>query len=331
LIESKAHTLWLLHAEHTGITAVERRLPASAVVLLLSSLWSTAGIAAEETPASNGPEFSADLAVGAEYDSNVSVEEVDAATSESDYALTLDLGLGMKQQLSQNTELGLSYDFSQSNYKEFSEVDRQTHLLGTDLALDFDKVDSNLSLFYVHSRLDGEEFLELYRVSPALSGFISKKWYMRGAYVYSDKSIEQRPERDADTHAGEADLYFFRRGLRSYFNLGYRFKDEDAVADRLDYVSHSLKLRYIHRIEFLSRMTKLELAWRYEDRDYSSITPSIGEKRDDERHRWRVDYEIPVWKGGSMQFYYSYADYNSNYEPVDYTQTIAGTRFIYRW
>ena len=32
-----------------------------------------------------------------------------------------------------------------------------------------------------------------------------------------------------------------------------------------------------------------------------------------------------------MQFYLSYADYDSNYEPVDYTQTIAGTRFIYRW
>jgi hypothetical protein len=331
LIESKTHTLPLLHREYAGIAAVGQRLPASAVILLLSSLWSIAGDAAEETTASNGPEFSADLAVGAEYDSNVSVEEVDAATSESDYALTLDLGLGMKQQLSQNTELGLSYDFSQSNYKEFSEVDRQTHLLGTDLALDFDKVDSNLSLFYIHARLDGEKFLELYRVSPAISGFISKKWYMRGAYVYSDKSIEQRPERDADTHAGEADLYFFRRGLRSYFNLGYRFKDEDAVADRLDYASHNIKLRYIHRIEFLSRMTKLELAWRYEDRDYGSITPSIGEKRDDERHRWRVDYEIPVWKGGSMQFYYSYADYDSNYEPVDYNQTIAGTRFIYRW
>jgi hypothetical protein len=286
---------------------------------------------AEEKPARTGPEFSADIALGAEYDSNVSVEEVDAATSESDYALTLDVGLGLKQQLSQTTELGLSYDYSQSNYHEFSQVDRQTHLLGTDLAWDFASVDSNLSLFYIHSRLDGEKFLELWRVSPALSGFLSKKWYARGAYVYSDKAIEQRPERDADTHAGEGDLYFFRRGLRSYFNLGYRFKDEDAVADRLDYSSHSLKLRYIQRIELFSRMTKLELAWRYEDRDYSSITPSIGEKRDDERHRWRVDYEIPIWKGGAMHFYYSYADYESNYEPVDYYQTILGSRFIYRW
>ena len=183
----------------------------------------------------------------------------------------------------------------------------------------------------VPGALDGEEFLELLRVSPALAGFISKKWYARGAYVYSDKSITQRPERDAETHAGEGDLYFFRRGLRSYFNFGYKYKDEDAVAARLDYTSHSFKLRYIHRLEVLSRITKLELAWRYEDRDYSSITPSIGEERRDKRNRWRADYEIPVWRAGAVQIYYSYADYDSNYEPVDYNQTIAGARFVYRW
>jgi hypothetical protein len=303
----------------------------SCPALLLAFALIATGATAEEKETPNGPEFSAQVAIGAEYDSNVTVEEVDAATSESDHAFTLDLGVGLKQQLAQNTELGLSYDYNQSNYSEFSQLDRQTHLLGTDLAVDFSTVDSNLSLFYVHSRLDGEKFLELYRLSPAISGFLAKKWYARGAYVYSDKSIEQRPQRDADTHAGEGDLYFFRRGLRSYFNLGYRFKDENAKADDLDYTSHSLKLRYIHRLEVFSRMTKLELAWRYEDRDYSSINPSIGAKRQDERHRWRADYEIPVWRGGALQFYYSYADYDSNYEPVDYYQTIAGTRFIYRW
>ncbi len=300
------------------------------IATLISSIALSGGAHAEEEQ-DKGPEWSADVAVGIEYDSNISVEEVDVAISESDYALTLDLGVGLKQPLTEKTDLGLSYDFSQSNYNEFSQVDRQTHMLGSDINLDLEKVDTNLSLYYIHARLDGEEFLELYRFSPSVSGFLSKKWYARAAYVYSEKTIADNPGRDADTNAGEADFYYFRRGLRSYFNFGYRFKDEDAVADRLDYGSHGLKLRYIQRIEAFTRTTKLELAWRYEDRDYSSITPGIGEKRHDERHRWRVDYEIPVWEGGAIQLYYSYGDYDSNYEPVDYNQTIAGTRFIYRW
>ena len=276
-------------------------------------------------------QYSAEVGMGAEYDSNVSVEEVDRASNQGDYALTLDVGLEAQKELSRKIEVAATYDFSQVLYKDFSEVDRQTHILGTDLALNLDTVDTGVSFYYIISRLDNEKFLELYRVSPSVSGFLAKKWFARGAYVYSDKSIENRPGRDATTNSGEADLYYFRRGLRSYFNLGYRYKHEDADADRLDYTSNSLKLRYIHRFEIFSRMAKLELAWRYEDRNYSSVTPSIDEDREDQRHRWRADFEIPIIGRSAMQVYYGYANYDSNYSPADYTQNLVGTRFFYRW
>jgi hypothetical protein len=270
--------------------------------------------------------------MGVEYDSNIAVEEVDRASNESDYALTLNAGLGMEHDLSNTAEFGLTYDYNQSIYNEFSQVDRQTHLLGSSLNFDLARVDTGISLFYINSRLDGEPFLELYMASPAVSGFLAKKWFARAAYVYTDKIIEDRSERDATTNAGEVDLYYFHRGLRSYFNLGYRFRDEDANADRYDYESNSVKLRYIYRTELFSKLAKLELAWRYEDRDYSSITPQIGEPRDDKRHRWRLDFEVPIlWDGGALQFYYGYADYESNLPQADYTQTITGTRFVHRW
>ena len=276
-------------------------------------------------------EFFAEVGLGAEYDSNVSVEEVDATSGQGDHALTMDLGLEAKKGLSRNIDLSATYDFSQTLYDEFSQVDRQTHILGTDLAINSDVVDSDLSLYYINSRLDGEKFLELYRVSPAISGFLAKKWFARGAYVYSDKSIENSPQRDADTNAAELDLYYFRRGLRSYFNLGYRYKDENAKTDRLDYTSNSFKLRYIQRWEMFSRLAKLELSWRYEDRDYDGITVSIGEARDDKRHRWRTDFEIPLIGQLALQIYYSFGDYESNYPQADYTQNLVGTRLLYQW
>jgi len=278
-----------------------------------------------------GETYSAELGIGAEYDSNIAVEELDASTSQSDYALTLTAGVGMQQDLSDAVEFSLTYDYNQNIYDEFSQVDRQTHIVGSGLDFDLGRVDTGVSLFYIKSRLDGEDFLELYRASPSISGFLSKKWFARGAYVYSEKVIEDRKERDATTHAGEADVYYFRRGLRSYFNLGYRFRDEDANADRYDYASNALKLRYVQRIDMLSRTSKLELSWRYEDRDYSSITPSIGEKREDTRHRWRADFELPLTKSSVMQLYYGYADYESNLPSADYDQVITGTRFLYRW
>ena len=151
-----------------------------------------------------------------------------------------------------------------------------------------------MSFFYILSRLDNEKFLDLYQISPSVSGFLARKWFARGAYVYFNKSIHNRPERDASANSGEADLYYFFRGLRTYFNLGYRYRDEDADGNQYDYSSNGVKLRYIQRFELFSRLAKFELSWRYEDRDYSSPTPSIGEDRDDQRQRWRVDFEVPI-------------------------------------
>ena len=294
--------------------------------------WPLLGMAAAVSGKDNPPpEWSALVGIGIEYDSNVAVEELDATTNQGDYALTLDGGLAVKQRLSEKAEAALTYDFSQSTYDKFSQVDRMTNMIGADLGLDLGRVDPAISVYYINSRLDGSAFLDLYRVSPSLSGFLGKKWFARGAYVYSDKTINDSPGRDATTNAGEADGYFFLRGLRQYFNLGYRYRDEDAREDQYDYLSNAVKLRYIQRIELFSRLTTLELAWRYEDRKYRSDTPSIGQKRHDQRGRLRLDYAIPVFGSGAVQFFAGYADYESNYEPANYDQTIVGTRFVYNW
>ena len=300
------------------------------VALLLAGLapvWQ-ASVKAEEN---GGRQWSAEVGVGVEYDSNVSVEEVDVSASQGDYALTLDAGFALKQALSGRTNAAVTYDFSQSNYREFSEVDRQTHMLGLDLNASLEGANPGISLYYIDSRLDGRQFLQLSRASPYVSGFLSKKWFARGAYVYSEKTIHERGERDADTHAGEGDLYYFMRGLRSYFNFGYRYRNENAKAAEYDYFSNAVKLRFIQRFELFSRLTKLELAWRYEDREYRSDTPSIGEKRHDQRNRLRVDFQIPVFERGAVQFFAGYADYDSNYPPAAYDQTLVGTRFMYSW
>ncbi len=305
--------------------------PLDKVRLCCALLASAAALPVSAAEEPSGTEFSAEVGIGAEYDSNVSVDELDVTASESDYALILDAELKLEQQLTDATDVTLTYDFSQANYNEFDIVDRQTHLLGADFVADLGNVNTGLTLYYINARLDGEGFLEYYRGSPYVSGFLAKKWFARGAYVYSDKTIEQNPGRDSDSHAGEFDLYYFNRGLRSYFNLGYKFKDEDATEDRFDYRSNNLKLRYIHRFDVWKEVLKLELSWRYEDRDYTSITPSIGEKRDDKRHRWKVDLEYPFLKKGAFQLYAGYSDYDSNFPRADYDQNVVGTRLSWSW
>ncbi|MFK8043776.1 surface lipoprotein assembly modifier [Congregibacter sp.] len=275
--------------------------------------------------------WSAEVGLGGEYDTNVSVDEVDLSSGQSDYAAIIDLELGVQHEFSEKTEASLNYDVSKSSYQEFSAVDRLTHILGADINTDLGSSNASLSAYYIDSRLDGDAFLKYTRISPSLSGFFSQRWFARGAYVYSERSIDNRSQRDAETQTGEIDFYYFHRGLRSYFNVGYRYRDEDAVADELDFDAHSLKLRYIRRFDAGERKIKVEAALRYEVRDYSSDEPTIGEPRDDDRTRVKLDLEVPLTKRLNWQWYLSYGDYVSNLPRADFTQTILGTRLQYSW
>ena len=289
-----------------------------------------AGAAAQED-GERSREWRGEVGVGAEYDTNVSVDEVDVTSGEADSAWLVDFELGVTQPLGKHSDLNLNYDFSQATYERFSRVDRQTHILGTDIGTDLGKANTGISAYYINSRLDGEPFLEYLRVSPSLSGFLAKKWFARGAYVFSERTIEDRADRDATTHSGEADLYYFHRGLRSYFNIGYRYREEDATAARFDFRSHGLKLRYIRRFDLFERQAKVELAWRFEARRYLSPTPSIGEDRKDDRSRWKLDLEVPLTRRLALQTYTSYGNYDSNLPRADFTQTIVGARLSYGW
>jgi hypothetical protein len=190
---------------------------------------------------------------------------------------------------------------------------------------------AGVSAYYIDARLDGQPFLQYTRFSPSFSGFLSKRWFARGAYVYSERKVEERSQRNATTNTGEVDFYYFRRGLRSYFNLGYRYRSEQTESDELDFSGHGLKFRYIRRWDVLGRKAKTEIAARYEVRDYSSIEPTIGVPRDDERLSFKINAEIPVSQKVSWELYFSHGDYESNLPRADFLQTIVGTRLEYAW
>lgn len=286
---------------------------------------------AQETSTPSKTRWRGEVGTGVEYDTNVSVDEVDLSSGESDYAWVADFELGVQRDLGEKTRASLNYDISSSRYQEFSRVNRLTQIAGADLSHDLGKSNVGLSAYFIDSKLDGDDFLRYLRLSPSLSGFISKRWFTRGAYVYSEREIDQRAARDATTHTGEVDFYYFHRGLRSYLNIGYRYRDEDAIADELDFTAHSLKLRYIRRFDLWGKKAKAELAVRYEERDYLFDEPTINVPRNDDRIRWKIDFEVPLSKRLTFVSYYSYGNYVSNLPRADFTQTIVGSRLQYAW
>ncbi|EED36310.1 conserved hypothetical protein [Luminiphilus syltensis NOR5-1B] len=269
--------------------------------------------------------------VGREYDSNVSIDEVEASSGRSDHALVYGADIGVDQTLGDNAKASLSYSFGQTAYDTYSRLSRQTHILGANLSANIGAISTGLNYFYINALLDGNDFLTYKRLSPSISGFASKRWFFRGAYVRSEKSIETRSGRDAITDGAELDAYFFWKGLRRYINAGYNYKSENSQADRFDYRSHGLKLRFVQRFTAFERLSTVELSARFEQRDYSADTPSIGEERDDDRLRLKAELEIPVTSYLNWQVYGAYGDYSSNLPAADYDQTVVGTRVEIRF
>lgn len=280
---------------------------------------------AETEDHSDSP-FSIEVSAGAQYDSNVSVSEIDNNTGADDIAAVIDADLEFETELGKNTELQLGYSFSQSIHDQFSAFDLQSHFGSADLSHDFGAFDLGAAYRLVYTRLGGEGFLLLQQFSPYFSTFFGKKLFLRADYAYTDKDFEGRFDRDAVVQSGGADFYYFLNGVRTYFVLGYRYEDEDAGAPQFDFQAHNIKARFSQRIPMGPRYAKLKLGYRYESRDYSAITPSIGVIRDDTRHRFQADLEIPFTDRFFALLEYEHAEFKSNLPSADYAQDVASLR-----
>lgn len=274
------------------------------------------------------PEFKGDVSVGIEHDSNVAVDEVDKSSNLSDIGRLLEIDLEMLFDIGSQVSGRAFYSFSAVDYAEFKNLNRQTQYLGAAVDTNVNRMKASLNYFYTDSQLNQTNFLKYHRVSPSLSGFTSKRWFFRGAYIFGDKTFETRPGRDAKQHGLETDAYYFWRGLRRYFNVGYAYRLENSRADRFSYDSHQIKFRAVQRFDAnAGRYSSLELNARYENRQYDGITPSIGERRVDDRIRVVVTFEYPLTALLNWEFYGDYSNYLSNLPSADYEQTIIGTAF----
>lgn len=308
--------------ESQGIACAARRLAPAILALMPACV-----LGAAKQPASP---FSLELSAGLEYDTNVSIPEIDAATAKGDYAALLDADLGYRRALGTDSKLQLGYSLSQSLHEEFSEFDIQNHMVSGDLSHDFGRWDAGVTGRWFEVRLDNEAYLAMGQFSPWASRFFGKSLFVRADWTVTEKDFEDIPARDALQHAVGADAYWFVKGARRFFVAGYHYRDEDAEAAEFDYRSHNLKLRLTQRLTLCDRELKARIGWLYEDRDYRGVTPLIGEKRKDERSRLQADVEMPLGKDAFAVLEYEYGDYVSDLDSADYGQHVVSLKLGYR-
>jgi hypothetical protein len=259
---------------------------------------------------------------GIEHDSNVAVLELDSSAGAGDSAVLLELGAAYDRPGDAPLDFGAAYNFSDSSHEDFSEFDVRIHRGSARMSYDLGRLDVGANLQYAYAELDGNEFLTLTQVSPYLSRLVGERLFLRFAYADTDKDFADNPGRDAATSSVSSDAYVFVNGLNTYLVFGHRYDDEDARNAEFDYTGHRLGLQVARRFAMAKRQLTLRTYVRLEDRDYRSMTPSIGAARRDDRRELEAVVEIPMGRRVLARVGVKRADNDSNLAAVDFAETV---------
>ena len=272
--------------------------------------------------------FTLKAEAGAEYDSNITVSETDIATNKGDAAALLDFGALYKIKTKQNVSLEIGYDFSQSLYANETEFNMQNHALTLNADTQIKDVDIGIAYGFYNIRLGGNKFMDMHTVNPNAAIFFGDKSYLRFDYTFFKKNFSLANERDADTHSIGATLYQFMAD-GSFFNFGLKYEKEDTLSDEFDYSGPVARVGYQKKVTIAGMETKLSLALEYKDRNYTNITESIGEKRDDKRVTLTAKAIYPIFEDFTLKPQYRFVNASSNFESADYNEHMIGATLGY--
>ena len=86
-----------------------------------------------------------------------------------------------------------------------------------------------------------------------------------------------------------------------------------------DYTADTVRLRLNHRFLLAAREARLQVGYRWQDRDYSGITPVINVPRDDSQRVAEARLEVDVVEGIAVIGGWEHADYDSRLPTADFT------------
>ncbi|MDX1480511.1 MAG: surface lipoprotein assembly modifier [Woeseiaceae bacterium] len=270
------------------------------------------------------PEFGLEARIGYLSDSNVNVAELNENTGASDTAVDLDFGIDGKLPLGERVSANFGYDYSGTQYSEFTEFNLALHQLRGGLNLKAAGFDAGLLAERYVAKLDGDDFLEISQVTPSLGRLFGDRLYLRGAWTAAEKTYAENELRDASNRSLRADAYVLLDGMNRFISLGYVSSSENALDETLDYDGDRLLLGFGQRFGEGERSLMLRLRAQFEIRDYAGFDESIEDTRSDERFRAEATATWGLTEHLSIEGKAAYADNQSNLETATYSETVLG-------
>jgi hypothetical protein len=273
-----------------------------------------------------------ELSTGVEQDSNLNVVELDKTSNESDLALLLNAKANGSWRPAEKLTVSGGYSYSAKKYREQDEFDLAIHQLSTDANYEFDAVTLGASHHYAKAILAAEDFLDLHQTSLYIAKLINNRFYLRAAANLQDKSFTQDlSDRNAKNRGANADAFVFFNQGKSFVSLGVSSEKENAKASEFDYSGHSVKARASHKFMLGSKDQKVQLGYRYLERDYAGITAAINAERYDKAQVADASWEVSLSKNLSLEAKAETGKYTSNLASADYQDNRVSLQVKFRF
>lgn len=304
----------------------------------LTNRWLTAVIVtAGVSVSAHAATFKPYVETGAEYDSNLNVDELDQSSGKSDQALLLGAGAEASGQPLDNLTLTGTYDFSSRNYETNESFDQDIHLASVDLSYDIDSVTLGASHHYSYATLDSESFLDYNRTSVYLGKLIDDDTYVRASLLNKRKSFADNDARDARAQGINLESYFFLNQGSTLFVIGLEGEDENANSEAFDYQMLAGRTRLRHRFDVSGHENTLQLGLRYEAREYDEeisssedpLVPVVGsgstssDTRSDRIASVDLSYAVALTDWLTTKAKLERIDNRSTLDSADYDKNIA--------
>lgn len=276
-------------------------------------------------------EFSAELAAGLEYDSNVAVDSIDSTSGLGDWSRNLNVALGASGRWSANWEWNGRYQGYDSQWQNYSQYDTQMHTGLGKVTYKSSHFINELAGVYAQADVNGQAFLTMRRISPATGSFIGQQWYWRAQYDRTQKQFVDYPLRDSDGDAVGLYLYRFLDKTRHFISANVQLKREQTPDDIYQYQGGIVRLGWKRAWQVGADTVSTQIKARYEMRQYDGIRSDILAARHDDKIRLSADLDWQMTPRWSAQFELI-RDWNeSNLQAADYKQFRIDSRIRWRY
>jgi len=261
-------------------------------------------------------DFKAGVAASSQYDSNVlpDPELVDGRVSAA-WGQKYSAYMALSADIDKRWQLVGRYDLSRSVWNDVSGYD--SRIQSGYLRLSRRGIWSpEVVLLGADAHVEGRDFMQLRRISPALGYLLSKRWYLRTQLDLSDKHFQDYAERDSRQLHGRLLAFWLLDGTRRYLSVQGGLKQENADDDLYSYQA------WVGRIKWKQRLVVMD-SWfsvKAERRMYDTVRLSLGEERQDMRWRLASGLSWPLGAGIEMTGEVGRDMYHSNLDVADYAQ-----------